>query len=314
MEQLDSDQNVPEEGANERPSLWKRTKRWRKRLLILAAVFLIPIAWLVFDNNVSLTGTTRAEFQEDLDRGLDRSMNWVFQQKVYLCGRSANDALLFMIYDMNHHVPHPEFESMLTIYARTHTSEKSVWRRFVMPQAEVANVDLTLVAARSDYLRWIAHAFSPEDVPLTDEDRESMLAPYRHRRGSATHQLYALMQVRGHGRTSMNVDDLIDTVCERIATEASLDIRVTDLYLQRVAFILAAGRPDLIKRRWVERILDHQQPDGGFLNSWHGWGPGVFTLHFKTERSTAHATIQGVWLLHMLKYRYPEWIERNFPS
>jgi hypothetical protein len=107
------------------------------------------------------------------------------------------------------------------------------------------------------------------------------------------------------------VTALINHLCEKIAVEEHWDVRVTDLYLQRMAFILAAGRPDLIKRRWVERALASQQSDGGWISSWHGWGPGLFAFTIRRGFANSHTTVQGVWVLSMLKYRYPEWIHRN---
>jgi hypothetical protein len=87
---------------------------------------------------------------------------------------------------------------------------------------------------------------------------------------------------------------------------------VTDLYLQRIAFILAAGRSDLVKRRWVERAIASQTEDGGWVASWHGWGPGLFAVRFSPEAPNSHTTVQGAWILYQLKYRYPAWIERNY--
>jgi hypothetical protein len=148
---------------------------------------------------------------------------------------------------------------------------------------------------------------------LEDEDRASMLSPSRHRRGSLTHQLFALCILRQRGRSDENLDSLVNTLCERVAAEAFWGFRVTDLYLQRVAFLLAAGRPDLVKPRWVERILAWQQENGGWKASWYScWGPGVFAFRWGPQVPNAHTTAQGVWLLYMLKYRYPQWIVENY--
>jgi len=81
--------------------------------------------------------------------------------------------------------------------------------------------------------------------------------------GKRTHQLIALTLYRKHGENSLVVHNLTNNLCEGIAFEANWDISLTDLYLQRIAFLLAAGRPDLVKRRWAERILAGQEEDGG---------------------------------------------------
>ena len=165
-----------------------------------------------------------------------------------------------------------------------------------------------------EYQRWIAFALAPKEYPLSEEDNASFVSPTRHHRVDLTHQLLALLILRDRGQVNDNHDELIDTLCDRIASECAWDFRVTDLYLQRVAFLLAAERDDLIKRRWVERILANQQPNGGFLKSWYGLGPGRFEVRFGKAATTRHATVQGVWILVMLKNRFPGWMDTNFPK
>src|SRR5581483_2049957 len=132
--------------------------------------------------------------------------------------------------------------------------------------------------------------------------------------GSRTHQLLSLILYRERGHNSPEVNSIINRVCEGIAGEEGWDIRVTDLYLQRVAFLLAAGRPDLVKRRWIERILANQKQDGGWAPSWHGFGQNLFEFHYQVDQATPHASIQGIWVLYLLKYRYPQWIAQNYPA
>ena len=139
-----------------------------------------------------------------------------------------------------------------------------------------------------------------------------MFAPDRFMWGSRTHQLFALILYRSRTGNAPQVNDLINHLCERIAMEAHWDVRVTDLYLQRIAFIMAAGRPDLIKRRWVERAIASQTASGGWVGSWYGWGPGLFAFTVGRRVPNSHTTVQGAWILYMLKYRYPDWIDRNY--
>lgn len=141
-----------------------------------------------------------------------------------------------------------------------------------------------------------------------------MFDPERHISGSLTHQLFALKIYRDFQGATGELDRLIDHVCERIAREALVDFRVSDLYLQRVSFLLAAGRPDLVKKRWVERILANQRDDGGWTYPWYYWGPALFQFHTDIPRPTAHPTIQGLWTLYQIRYRYPDWITANYPE
>jgi hypothetical protein len=186
------------------------------------------------------------------------------------------------------------------------------WRRMLDPTAKVQRPTRRQLDSLPEYQRWFVYAMAPHEVELTDAEKTAMFAPDRFVWGSRTHQLFALILYRSRGENSPAVTDLINHLCEKIALEQHWDVRVTDLYLQRMAFILAAERPDLIKRRWVERAIASQKHDGGWVYSWYGWGPRLLTFSFRPTVPNAHTTIQGVWLLSMLKYRYPEWIERNY--
>jgi hypothetical protein len=81
------------------------------------------------------------------------------------------------------------------------------------------------------------------------------------------HQLFALYLSRKFKGNTPELDRIMIRVENRIAAEAAFDFRVTDLYLQRIAFLLAAGRPDLVKPRWVERALTAQQSDRGGITT-----------------------------------------------
>jgi hypothetical protein len=100
--------------------------------------------------------------------------------------------------------------------------------------------------------------------------------------------------------------------CVQTAIEQGLAHRTDDGEWAAIAFLLAAGQQDLVKRRWVERALDAQQSDGGWSYSWYGWQPKPYRFRFVQESSTSHPTAQGMWLVYMLKYRYPQWIEKNY--
>ena len=155
-------------------------------------------------------------------------------------------------------------------------------------------------------------AFPLPHLPLSAAELADMFSPDKFRMYDATHQLFALYLYRKFNGDTPELSSVMDQLERRIATEAALDFRVSDLYLQRIAFLLAAGRPDLVKPRWVERALAAQQSDGGWRYTWHGWGPHLFGYTFSDAHPLAHSTIQGMWLTNMLKYRYPDWIEKNY--
>ncbi len=124
-----------------------------------------------------------------------------------------------------------------------------------------------------------------------------------------THQLLAMRLMQ---RTScgdpQQVDALAEHLKDRVEREAIWDPRVTDGYMQRVLMLLESGEAARVKPVWVARILDAQNSDGGWDDldpllplpgdKALGWTSTVPTL--RAEKSTFHATVQGVWIVSLL--------------
>jgi len=221
-----------------------------------------------------------------------------------------NPALLHMLKDIAELADHRPLRILVSQYD---TELKfDIWRRFIEPNAEFTPPTSEYLATLDDYQRWMLYAVAPDRVELSAEDRADMFDPGKHRRGSLTHQLFAVRLYRNRVGATQELDALVDQLCERIAREARWDFRVTDVYLQRIAFLLAANRADLVKRRWVERVLSNQNRDGGWTASWYGLGPRTFEWTLKSQKSNSHTTVQGLWIYAMLKYRYPHWIEEHY--
>jgi hypothetical protein len=281
-----------------------RTLRWARNVLLFAAG---TLALILLDNNFSLSPTSRQAFTLQLERSIHLSTDWLAASP-----QEDNPALVYMIADMAEMSGEIRLRRIVDGYLKMPIESSSVWRHQVDGTTQVRPVSRKELESYGEYQRWIAYGVAPHQVPLTNSERSNMFSANKYYWGRRTHQLFALLMYRKHGEVSEAIDQLINHLCERIAFEADLDFRVTDLYLQRIAFLLAAGRPDLVKRRWVERIVAKQEQNGGWIVSWHGWGPGLFEINFGEQKPNSHATVQGTWILYMLKYRYPGWIEQNY--
>jgi hypothetical protein len=134
-----------------------------------------------------------------------------------------------------------------------------------MPTNAASDQELQSLA---EYQRWILHGAAPNDVALSPQERDGMFSPDNYRTGKATHQLFALCFYRKSKGSTPELDRLMQKIEERTAWEAAIDFRVADLYLQRLAFLLAAGRPRFdpspmgrkslccaTDRRWLARNL-----------------------------------------------------------
>lgn len=297
--------------------------RWLRRIAASGAILLVlALGAALLNNNVSIRRPSRAELVGNLDRTLARSTDWTLEQYHQTAtgnvstpeGRSllSNSATAHMVVDCASLSSEPRMKALGSSFVDAWKAEANVMGKMVEPAMPANAPSDRELQSLEEYQRWILHGAAPNDVPLSPKETEDMFSPDKYRTGKATHQLFALYFYRKSKGSTPEMDRLMQKIEERIAWEAALDFRVTDLYLQRLAFLLAVGRPDLIRPRWVERVFAAQQIDGGWLESWHGWNRTPYRFSFTDGQTSAHATAQGMWISYMLKYRYPEWIDRNY--
>jgi hypothetical protein len=279
-----------------------------------AAALLLLLSLAVLNNNYSLRQVPRGEFRARVDRSVEASTNWMSGHPEIL----GNPSLMFMVADMEKMSGDPRLRRMLDQYRRSkYVTERfspfgPVWARMVDPQAPVPMMDLTQVPEQDVFeLLWDAYAIAPDRVMIRDSERANMFSPTKYYWGKRHHQLLALDMYRYYNGGSEELSSTVNHLAEKVARDAHFDFRVNDSYVQRSAFILGADRPDLIRSRWVERILDYQRPDGSWAYCWYGWCRGIFEFRLG-DIGPDHSTVQASWALYMLKYRYPQWIEQRF--
>lgn len=296
-------------------------KLWRRILASIAGLIILALAAALLNNNVSIPRPSRTEFADNLDQTLDRGTEWALQQ-YQQTGTGAptpegqlllsNAATAHMIVDCASISTDARMKALASRFIEAWKDKPTIIGKIVDPSIPMKVPNQEELQSIEEYQRWILYGAAPLDVSLSPHDRGNMFSSDKYRRGKATHQLFALYFYRRSKGSTPELDRLMDTIEHQIAWESAFDFRVTDLYLQRLAFLLAAGRPDLIRPRWAERALAAQQPDGGWMQNWHGWSRTPWRYSFHDEMPTAHATAQGLWTACMLKYRYPEWIEQNY--
>jgi hypothetical protein len=100
----------------------------------------------------------------------------------------------------------------------------------------------------------------------------------------------------------------VGELADRIAFNTTWDLRVVDFYLQRSLMLTESGALAHVNPRWLVRILDAQQPDGGWddfqrivelpLVGSIGWaGRGV---RLQEPMTNFHTTAQGLYLMSLL--------------
>ncbi len=285
-----------------------------KWALIAVVVVVILAAFAVFNNNHSLRNTPRAQFKAQLDHAIDTSTNWIVQQPDI----QGNPPLMFMIGDMAEMSGDPRLKDYIATYLAS-PRVKMPHQPLTWYYAHWADPTVPLPALTSSSMpqigwqdRWFTYGTAPDKVELPADDRANLFSPTKYSWGVRLHlQLIALDIYRHYNGESPELAAVLKPVTEGVAKDAYWDFRVSDSYPQRTAFLLGAGRPDLVKKRWVERILDRQNPDGTWNYCWYGWCRGIFEFSL-TEEDYGHTTVQAAWGLYMLKYRYPQWIDQHF--
>jgi hypothetical protein len=288
-----------------------RVLRWiGTTLAILAAAVVLMVIY----NNYSFHSTSRAAFDAQSDHALDQAIGWIKDNAIY---SERNPSMMYMIADMERMSHDPRLQAVLDHYQNHYllhptTTIEFVWHRLSTRNAEVPVIDVPDLHGEINETVWDAYAIAPDKVSISQEDQNSMFSPTKHTWGSRQHQLLALIMYRDYNGGSPQLDQTINQLAEKTARDAYFDFRVTDAYYQRTSFLLAAGRPDLVRPRWIDRILRHQNPDGSWDACWHGWCRGVFEFGDEVG-SVGHSTVQAAWALAILKYRYPQWVEEHYP-
>jgi hypothetical protein len=220
-------------------------------LLAIPVLAAVGFALAVLNNNVSSSRLSRADFTNSLDHSLAASTDWAANQFPFDgSGRQvvtklglafgSNPALVHMLVDLSAMSGDPRLQEVSSKVVRQYRRiSVGLVGKMVDPTiAGPPRVDPKL----EEYQRWILRAISPAELPLSDAEREDMFSTDQLRMYNLTHQLFAFYFSRKfHGETP-ELHGLMERAEQRIATEATYDFRVTDIYLERIAILLAAGR------------------------------------------------------------------------
>ncbi|MHC4396751.1 MAG: hypothetical protein ACYS1A_13970 [Planctomycetota bacterium] len=294
---------VHKTGDNKKHAVRKRRIPVKAFLVMVVVIVSISGGTIAY-NNVCITGDKA--FSKQVDEAIVRSENWVKEHRSDILKR-RNAALLTMLRECNDVKATPVFADIVkTFLEAPQWHATRCWNREVDPNWPVNVYELRMTFEKETIdNKWILYAIAPEQIKTTPEDMD-MFAPEKWQRRQLTHQLYALTILRNNKGTNEELDKLIKHLCSRLSRELVFDAAVVDIYIQKVAFILRAGFPEKIRRRWVERIIANQLSDGGWNDRWFCLGSGrrpAFSL--KQPASNQHATVQAILALYLVRYQYP---------
>lgn len=279
----------------------------KKISIVLLIIAIICIAIGLAYNNVSLT--TDAKFAKQLDLALESSEKWVQEHRVEVL-ELKNVAMMAMLRECNDIKANPVFGEMVKTFLNEPIKNyTSCWRKEVDPNLPVNEWNLNHAIEKECIdNKWTLYALAPDIAKITPEQMR-LFEPQCWKKRQLTHQFYALIILSKNKNNDKELKSLIGHLCNRICRCLVFDPAVVDIYIQKVLFTLKAEHPEKIRRRWIERILENQNVDGG-------WGDKWFIVTSDTKRPTLdraravsnqHATIQAVNMLYLVKYKYPQY-------
>ena len=273
-------------------------------LLFCSAALIFSVTALLY-NNLSFSDTQTSLRQ--LDSAIAGGENWVSQHTLEIL-TEKNAALITMLAECSRVKANPTFDHIVKTFMQTPIWDYSqCWKKEVDPNWPFLNKRYLNKAISEEYIdnKWALYALAPDMANITPGQMRLFDPECWHGR-QLTHQLFALTLLRERTGANETIDKLINHICHRLHRELLCDIAVVDIYIQKVTFILRADHPNLIRRRWLERIVKNQMPDGGWNDRWLCFTSGRRPAFNSVPPANQHATIQAITALYLARYRYPE--------
>jgi hypothetical protein len=285
----------------------KKSRRGRRAIALsaaglLAAVIVLSAAVIAY-NNLSLCSD--AAFAVKLDAAIANGDRWVAEHRAEI-SETRNAALLTMLRECSDLNDNAVFEDIVNTFLKEALRNYTrCWKREIDPNWPVDAIELhTAISKENIDNQWALYAVAPDKAGVTAEQLD-ILNRDRWQGRQLTHQLFALTMLRDRNTHDAQLDELIEHLCDRLSGELVFDAAVVDIYIQKVMFVLRAGHPDKIRRRWVERIIANQGPDGGWNDRWLCL-TSARRPRFDSPPSDQHATIQAVAALYLVRYAYAD--------
>ena len=279
----------------------------------ISTVFAFCVAYgvLLFGNN----RTVELPANDELGSALEAGIVWLVENKEKVLQHN-NHVLWWLVQQAAEKTGDPRLEDLFAKYFDRYmgTTGTSFWRPLFKPGS--------WVPVRFDqiqdllYYNWhMIYAITCDadlgNIPqIAEQNDPEYCSRYLLKPACATHQLMGLrfMQLSECGDQDQLAES-ITHVSDTIHRQLVWDVRVVDVYIQRVLMLVETGHMELVKPVWVSNILDAQLEDGGWANKqpllevsdnlYLGFtGRGIATFH--KQKGDFHATAQGVYLLSLL--------------
>lgn len=292
-----------------------KVKNWWGLILgIPILTFFLISTYLLWQNNKTVLHPEKSQLQKSYDLGIF----WLLNHKNEILAEN-NPMLWWMLDESTKFKNNPSLEILVAQYKERHIDPSSgnPWA-YLFSTKMHTHLTLDQLDSLPDYNIFFLYGLSCdaslEKEEVIKQQLEFEFCDEHHPISPAciTHQLMGIrfMQRRHCGEEHLS-QQLIGKLQDRIITQMTWDIRVVDVYLQRVLMLVDSGALNRVKPVWITNILNAQNKDGG----WSDFQPLVHTgnnfalgfsssiVGFRQEKASFHATAQGVLLMSMLLSR-----------
>lgn len=274
-------------------------------VLGMILVILASTLFAVAHNNIL---GSDAYTHDELKAAYARSKAWMLNNKQALY-REHNPALWWLLNKANRVTGDGELEHLTQRYLQTERARyvPSPWSALLYEQPTQLDATHRAFASLPPYN--IQFVFASQcnaalrNTRPVEQLYDARQCAYSLEPACPTHQMMAYLMLQdAQCKLIENLDSKIETLTGIIVTHQKLDFRVVDVYLQRVMTLIMAGATEQLDKRWVRRVLDQQNDDGGWSNfqalvPWTGnrhLGFSNTVLSVRKTTSNFHATVQGL--------------------
>jgi hypothetical protein len=287
-------------------------KKFIYSILLLIGVVLFVYLVGVYLNNRDLPRPGA----EIIQQRLERSIQWLVNNEADLL-QQANPMLWWMLQESENISHDGRISGLLSKYKQRYPRIRaSAWGPlFGEPsRSYLAGYSVNGLPYYNQHFIYALNCAADiaEDILVVEQQNKANFCHqpgYIYRPACITHQLMGInfLAIKNCGLLS-NIDEVMASLQSDIKWQLTFDIRVVDVYLQRVLMLLITGAEEEVKPVWIQQVIDHQLDDGG-------WGGFVSLLPVSSERSLGfsprivsigkeksdfHATAQGVLILNSL--------------
>ncbi|RDH82375.1 MAG: hypothetical protein DIZ80_08755 [endosymbiont of Galathealinum brachiosum] len=287
-----------------------------KKIIVLVIVLVTALfaTYLtgVYQNNRDVPYPQKAQMQQQLEM----SIQWLVENQAEILTQT-NPMLWWMLHEVQGISQDERIANLLEKYHQKNKRIKtSPWGPLFDGQKH-PRLGAYAVQGLPYYNQHFIYALNcaadlEDELPIVAEQNTAGFchqSAYFYRPACITHQLMGInfLFTRQCGLLS-DIDEVSQLLQLDIVGQLTWDIRVVDVYLQRVLMLLITGAEASVKPIWIQQVLDHQLPDGGWgdfvslLGSDTGRSLGFSSkiVSLGSEKSSFHATAQGVYILTYL--------------